>query len=102
MSLRVSYTIPYLKYLAEETKIGDPIEAPPGPYKIQPENQGKLLWITGSPGVGKSTSAQLLGRKKGKIYHDIISQNQIVMFKGFIYMPNLNFSCKYFILLVFI
>ena len=54
-----------LKYLAEETKIGDPIEAPPGPYKIQPDNQGKLLWITGSPGVGKSTSAQLLGRKKG-------------------------------------
>ena len=72
MSLPVSCSIPYLKYLAEETKIGDPIEAPPGPYLIQPDNQGKLLWITGSPGVGKSTSAQLLGRKKGKIlsgYH---------------------------------
>ena len=26
---------------------GDPIEAPPGEYKIQPEYLGKLLWITG-------------------------------------------------------
>lgn len=56
--------------IAEEAKVGDPIEAPPGPYKIQPENQGKLLWISGSPGMGKSTSAQLLGRKKGFVYYE--------------------------------
>eukprot|EP00091_Calanus_sinicus_P013489 TRINITY_DN29959_c0_g1_i1.p1 TRINITY_DN29959_c0_g1~~TRINITY_DN29959_c0_g1_i1.p1 ORF type:complete len:166 (-),score=32.15 TRINITY_DN29959_c0_g1_i1:76-573(-) len=42
---------------------GDPIEAPPGPYKIQPEYLGKFLWITGPPGLGKSTTAQLLGQK---------------------------------------
>merc|ERR1712126_164087 len=29
--------------LAELEAQGDPIEAPPGPYKIQPEYQGKLL-----------------------------------------------------------
>ena len=49
---------------------GDPIEAPPGDYKIQPENQGKLLWITGTPGIGKSTSAQLLGKTHGYVYYE--------------------------------
>jgi len=49
---------------------GDPIDAPPGPYKIQPEYQGKLLWITGPPGLGKSTSAQLLGRNHGYVYYE--------------------------------
>ena len=44
---------------------GDPIDAPPGPYKIQPEYQGRLVWLTGPPGTGKSTTAQLLGRLKG-------------------------------------
>ena len=49
---------------------GDPIEAPPGDYKIQPEYQGKLLWITGTPGLGKSTSAQLLSRNHGYVYYE--------------------------------
>merc|ERR1719309_127103 len=49
---------------------GDPIDAPPGPYKIQPEYQGKLLWLTGPPGLGKSTSAQLLGRNHGYVYYE--------------------------------
>ena len=44
---------------------GDPADAPPSPYKIQPENQGNLLFISGAPGLGKSTTAQLLGRKAG-------------------------------------
>ena len=44
---------------------GDPISAPPGPFTIQPEVRGKLLWLTGGPGMGKSTTAQLLGREKG-------------------------------------
>ena len=49
---------------------GDPIEAPPGDYRIQPEYQGKFLWITGIPGLGKSTSAQLLGRNHGYVYYE--------------------------------
>lgn len=49
-----------------EADEGDPMEAPPGPYKIQPEVQGKLVLLTGAPGAGKSTTAQLLGRLKGR------------------------------------
>ena len=49
---------------------GDPILAPPSPYQVEPERQGKLLWITGAPGLGKSTSAQLLGRDHGYVYYE--------------------------------
>ena len=28
-------------------KDGDPIEAPPSHHKVQPERQGRLIWITG-------------------------------------------------------
>merc|ERR1712179_463823 len=49
---------------------GDPIEALPTPYTLQPENQGRLLWFTGPPGIGKSTSAQLLAREHGYVYQE--------------------------------
>jgi len=48
----------------------DPIDAPPGPYKIQPEVPGKVLWLSGSPGMGKSTSAQILAREDGYVYYE--------------------------------
>ena len=46
---------------------GDSADAPPSPYKIQPENQGKFLFISGAPGLGKSTTGQLLGKKAGYV-----------------------------------
>ena len=46
------------------------MEALPTPYRIQPENKGRLLWLTGPPGVGKSTTAQLLARKFGYVYYE--------------------------------
>ena len=46
------------------------MEAPPLPYKIQPKDVGKLLWITGAPGVGKSTTAQLLAKTAGYVYYE--------------------------------
>merc|ERR1711936_1541724 len=48
----------------------EPIEAPPGPYKVQPEKKGKIIWLTGAPGMGKSTSAQLLARDHGFVYYE--------------------------------
>jgi len=48
----------------------DDIEAPLGPYTVQPQNQGKVVWITGAPGSGKSTTAQLLGRLHGFVYYE--------------------------------
>ena len=38
---------------------------PPGPYKVEPGRQGRLVWITGAPGAGKSSTAQLLARRHG-------------------------------------
>jgi len=49
---------------------GDPVDAPATPYKIQPENQGKLLWFTGPPGLGKSTTAMLFARDQGYVYYE--------------------------------
>ena len=49
---------------------GDPIDAPVSHYKLEPERQGKLLWITGPPGLGKSTTAQILSRDHGYVYYE--------------------------------
>ena len=49
---------------------GDPIEAPPSDYKIEPERQGKLVWITGPAGLGKSTTGQMLSRKHGFVFYE--------------------------------
>lgn len=49
---------------------GDPIDCIPSPYKLQPENQGKLIWLSGPPGAGKSTSAQLLARNNDFVYFE--------------------------------
>ena len=65
---------------------GDPIEAPPSHYKVQPEVRGRLICITGPPGghfvnlknnisncrpgLGKSTTAQLLSRNHGFVYYE--------------------------------
>ena len=38
--------------------------------KVQPENQGKILWLSGPPGAGKSTTAQYLAREKGWVYYE--------------------------------
>ena len=41
------------------------------PYaKIQPGNLGKIVWFSGPPGSGKSTSAQMLGRKHGYVFYE--------------------------------
>ena len=34
------------------------------------DQKGKIVWISGAPGAGKSTSAQLLGRDYGYVYYE--------------------------------
>ena len=46
----------------------DPFDAPSiSYYEPQPEKPGKLIWISGPPGAGKSTSGKLLGMVSHKI-----------------------------------
>jgi gluconate kinase len=42
----------------------------PSYYEPQPHRMGRLLWFTGPPGAGKSTSAQLMGRNHGYVYYE--------------------------------
>merc|ERR1719228_324557 len=56
-----------MKKLSEDRQ---PFDAPTCPYEIQPENQGKLVWLSGPPGAGKSTTGQLMGRHAGYVYYE--------------------------------
>ena len=69
--------IDVLEWLTEEDKAKllddrEPSDNPTLPpyIKIQPENQGKILWFTGPPGAGKSTTAQRLARNNGYVYYE--------------------------------
>ena len=33
-------------------------------------NLGKVVWLSGAPGAGKSTTAQLMGRDAGYVYYE--------------------------------
>lgn len=49
---------------------GDPHDAPPSHFKVQPEKKGKLLFISGAPGLGKSTSGLILSRTNDYVYYE--------------------------------
>ena len=67
--------VKYFKWMCDEDlkKLGNEREhkdSPSCPNKIQPENQGKLIWLSGPPGAGKSTTGQLMSRKTGFVYFE--------------------------------
>ena len=71
----MSNNVDVFEWISEEeyAKIrnsGDPFDAPSSHYKIQPDNVGNLLWITGRPGTGKSTMAQHISKALGYVYYE--------------------------------
>jgi len=48
----------------------DSAEAPPSHYPIRPTEAGKLVWVSGAPGFGKSTTARRMGEKEGFVYYE--------------------------------
>ena len=58
------------KDVNEFIESGHPADNIPNKYKIQPENQGKLLWLSGAPGLGKSTSGLMLNKKADYVYYE--------------------------------
>merc|ERR1712212_626866 len=58
------------KDVEEFLKTGDAHDAMSHQYKEQPENQGKLIWLSGAPGLGKSTSGLFLAKKSEYVYYE--------------------------------
>ena len=56
-----------LKQLSDDR---DSFLEPSCEYNIQPKNQGKLIWLTGSPGAGKSTVGHLMSKEAGYVYYE--------------------------------
>ena len=57
-----------LKEAAEDDK--DPADAPPNHYTLRPGQVGKLVFISGAPGLGKSTTARRMMEKEGFVYYE--------------------------------
>ena len=57
--------------LQEYKNIREHCDTPSIPYFTpQPDKVGKLLWFSGPPGAGKSTTAQLMGRYHKYVYYE--------------------------------
>ena len=44
----------------------------------KPDQKGKLFWLSGPPGVGKSTTCQLMARDKGFVYYEADSTMHLI------------------------
>jgi len=57
-----------LKAAGENDK--DPADAPSNHYTLRPGHVGKLVWVSGAPGYGKSTTARRMMEKEGFVYYE--------------------------------
>ena len=48
----------------------DPAENPPNNYDPKPDQVGKILWLCGSTGMGKTTTAKILQEKEGFVNYE--------------------------------
>jgi len=65
----------FLDWLDEEEKNSiindkDPADDIPNNYPSKPNQVGKILWLCGSTGMGKTTTAKLLQEEHGFIYYE--------------------------------
>ena len=48
----------------------DPADDIPNSYQPKPDQIGKILWLCGSTGMGKTTTAKILQAEKGFVYYE--------------------------------
>ena len=48
----------------------DPADDIPNSYQPKPDQIGKIVWLCGSTGMGKTTTAKILQAEKGFIYYE--------------------------------
>jgi hypothetical protein len=65
----------FLDWMDEEEKNSmindkDPADDPPNNYDPKPNQLGKILWLCGSTGMGKTTTAETFQEKEGFIYYE--------------------------------
>jgi len=58
------------KIKADAEKGMDSADAPQNHYTLRPGQLGKLIWISGAPGFGKSTTARRMMETKGFVYYE--------------------------------
>jgi len=51
-------------------RLKDPIFAPIVPYPMQPTKQGRLVFISGPPGSGKSTIASIIAERERSVFYE--------------------------------
>ena len=65
----IRWMTPEKKQEVLDARVHEDSLIPPG-FTPQPENQGKILFLSGPPGAGKSTTAQYLAKEMGWVYYE--------------------------------
>ena len=72
----MAHCVDFVEWLSEEELAeaiatnGVPHDNMPHTFQARPGYPGKIVWLSGAPGLGKSTSAMLLGKNAGYVYYE--------------------------------